>query len=192
MGLSLKRITSSIGLDVGSSSVITTGDATVGLDILPCDEDTGEGAAGAGAVVVVLDAVLGAAAETGVGAAPYTGGIGVAAAAGDAIVSLAASVGAARTPRFVHTAGIAEHWTYTTPGHSPSSTASLVHVKELKAGKLAGQDGGIISVSDASYSERLNSELVSTALYLAANVSNWGNASKTQGMSMSSHSCGVM
>ena len=81
------------------------------------------------------------------------------------------------TARFAHSAGITEHWTYTAPGHSPSATASLDHVKELSGGKFAGHDGGIISDRDASYSERLNSELVSTAPYFAANMSNWGNGS---------------
>ena len=120
VGLPSKPIVASNGLEVGISSVIATGGATVGLEILPGDDGSGVGAAGAGAetVVVVFDALLGAAAETGVGATANTGALGVAGTVGDTIsetgapvgTPLAASDGVARTPRFVHAMGIAEHW----------------------------------------------------------------------------------
>ena len=118
VGLPSKPIVASNGLEVGISSVIATGGATVGLEILPGDDDSGVGAAGAETVVVVFDALLGAAAETGVGAAANTGALGVAGTVGDTIsetgapvgTPLAASDGVARTPRFVHAMGIAEHW----------------------------------------------------------------------------------
>jgi hypothetical protein len=118
VGLPSNPIVASNGLEVGISSVIATGGATVGLEILPGDDDSGVGAAGAETVVVVFDALLGAAAETGVGAAANTGALGVAGTVGDTIsetgapvgTPLAASDGVARTPRFVHAMGIAEHW----------------------------------------------------------------------------------
>ena len=118
VGLPSKPIVASNGLEVGISSVIATGGATVGLEILPGDDDSGVGAAGAETVVVVFDALLGAAAETGVGAAANTVALGVAGAVGDTIsktgapvgTPLAGSDGVARTPRFVHAEGIAEHW----------------------------------------------------------------------------------
>ena len=118
VGLPSNPIVASNGLEVGISSVIATGGATVGLEILPGDDGSGVGAAGAETVVVVFDALLGAAAETGVGAAANTGALGVAGTVGDTIsetgapvgTPLAASDGVARTPRFVHAMGIAEHW----------------------------------------------------------------------------------
>ena len=118
VGLPSNPIVASNGLEVGISSVIATGGATVGLEILPGDDGSGVGAAGAETVVVVFDALLGAAAETGVGATANTGALGVAGTVGDTIsetgapvgTPLAASDGVARTPRFVHAMGIAEHW----------------------------------------------------------------------------------
>lgn len=103
-------------------------------------------------------------AAVGAGAAGFSVGVAV---TGAGVVG-----GGGGIPRLLHSAGISVQVTYTMPGHSRSSTESLPQVKESRRGKSAGQDGGVLSTKEASYSLRLISVLVSTAPYFADNASN--------------------
>jgi len=89
-----------------------------------------------------------------------------------AVTGAGVAGGGGDIPRLLHSAGISEQVTYTMPGHSRSSTESLPQVKESRRGKSAGQDGGVLSTYEASYSLMFISVLVSTAPYFADNVSN--------------------